>query len=391
MWSIIAFFMVKDLGGMGDVVALKKKVMKWAKKKSGGHDDVHVTDFTTSFMDGKAFMAILNNIDPAGSPYEPLDDPVETVKKAFADAEEKYGIPVLIDPEDPEFWQDEQAMLTQLAEMMNQLPEFVEQPKHPIEQWLDDNIGKVKDDLEDLAKIPSIPNDPEHVADVESAAEKVKDLMKDSGMDDVWVDQPEDGSPPFVVGEKPSDPNKPTVLLYSNYTVSSPDDPAGGTWDSGPFEPIKNDETLTAKGVAEDKVNVVTPLAAVKAIMDTVGPDQLPFNLKFVVGGVPPPTSKDYDPTNNTQKLRDFCTRNQGKLAPDYILVSEPDGSLLAPGAAAGMFSCRGFVSFDVSASTFAGTTGEESFCSRWVGPCLDPALQAWRHRLSSSDKILAE
>ena len=41
------------------------------------------------------------------------------------------------------------------------------------------------------------------------------------------------------------------------------------------------------------------------------------------------------------------------------------------------MFSCRGFVSFDVTATTFedAATSPEEPFCSRYVGPFLDPAI----------------
>lgn len=378
LWSIIVFFMVKDLGGIEDLTALKKKVVKWVKKKCAGYDDCDIDNLTSSFASGKPFMAILNNMNPAGFPYDPTDDPLENVKKAFKYAEEEYGVPCLIDTEDPDFWKDEKGMLTQLATMMGKLPDHVDQPKDVVDQWCEEHVPQYIKDLSELASIPSIPEDPNHVSDVDSAAQKVQDMMKDAGLNNVWTDS-DDGGAPFVVGDNGTDENKPTVLIYSNYTVSDPDDCAAGTWDGNPFDVVQdsgegNNPNLKAKGVAEDKAHVVAPIAAVKAIMDTLGEGDLPVNVKVVVGGVPPPTHKLYDPSNNTQKLKGFCDRNKDKLAPDYVLVSEPDGSLLVPGAAAGMFSCRGFVSFDASASTFAsGTNG--AFCSRWVGPCLDPAM----------------
>ena len=114
-------------------------------------------------------------------------------------------------------------------------------------------MPKVKDDLSDLCAIPSIP-EPDHISDCDAAAGKVKDMMTDAGMGDVFIDN-EDGGPPFVVGIKDSDASKPTVLLYSNYTVDNPDDPAAGSWSGAPFTPIKDGDegegAVTAKGVAE--------------------------------------------------------------------------------------------------------------------------------------------
>ena len=84
--------------------------------------------------------------------------------------DEKFGIPCLIDPSDPDFWEDEKTMMTQLAELMHQLPEMVEQPKHPIDEWIDDNMDRIADDIAGLAQIPSIPEDPDHINDVDEAA-----------------------------------------------------------------------------------------------------------------------------------------------------------------------------------------------------------------------------
>lgn len=371
LWSTIVFFMAKDLGGLDDMAGLKKKILRWCKKHTDAYDDVSVDNLTSSFQDGKPFLAILNNVNPGGSPYNPTDDPRENLRRAMSEAREKYGVPELLDPEDPDFWKDEKSMLPQLAEWMKRLPDDVADKEAVEDQgfdnWSGENLPKVADHLEDLCKIPSIPDDPEHVSDMDAAAEKVKEIMADAGMDNV---DKEDG---FVVGDKMVDENKPTVLIYANYGVSSPDDPAGGAWDGNPFEPIKDNTTMTAK--IEDKAHLVAPIEAVKAIMDTMGPRSLPVNVKVVAGGVPPPTHAGYDPSDNTQRLKDYLNKNKDKLAADYVLVSEPDGSLLAPGAAAGMFSCRGFVSFDVTASTFDPAMPTEPFCSRFVGPCLDPAM----------------
>jgi len=378
LWSTIVFFMAKDLGGIDDMSALKSKILRWVKKHTDPYEDLDITNLTSDFASGTPFLAILNNVNPSGSPYNPSDDPVDNLKRAFKDAHEKYGVPMLIDPEDPDFWKDEKAMIPQLAEFMKRLPDDVADKDTIADQGMDNwtkaNKDKLADDLGDLCAIPSVADDPDHIQDCDAAANKVKDLMTDAGMDNVTK---EDGPAPFVFADKMVGENKPTVLIYANYGVSEPDDPAGGSWDGKPFEPVVDADRMTAKGVAEDKSHVLAPINAVKAIMDTVGANGLPVNVKVVVGGVPPPTSKFYDPSNNTQKLKDFVNRNKDALMPDYILVSEPDGSLLAPGAAAGMFSCRGFVSFDVTATTFedAATSPEEPFCSRYVGPFLDPAI----------------
>ncbi|EGB10530.1 hypothetical protein AURANDRAFT_5483, partial [Aureococcus anophagefferens] len=122
IWSIIAFYLIRDLGGADDDLgAVKKKVLKWAKKKAKTH--VAVSDLTRSFADGKAFLAILNDTDAAGSPYDPADDARANFRRAFGDAEDKYGLPQMLDPDDASLWEDEISMLTYLASMMDALPD----------------------------------------------------------------------------------------------------------------------------------------------------------------------------------------------------------------------------------------------------------------------------
>ena len=63
----------------------------------------------------------------------------------YPDAEEKYGVPQLLDPTDDKCWEDENSMVTYLAEMMNHMPDWVEQPdpSEVARKYLDDAFPEV--------------------------------------------------------------------------------------------------------------------------------------------------------------------------------------------------------------------------------------------------------
>ena len=85
-----------------------------------------MSNLTSDFADGKAFVAIINRADPDSTPLEMVDDPMTNVQAAFEVAEAKYGVPTLIDTEDPDFWKAEKAMVPQIAEFMKRLPKVEE-------------------------------------------------------------------------------------------------------------------------------------------------------------------------------------------------------------------------------------------------------------------------
>lgn len=69
LWSLIVFFTAKDLGGPGDGLgALKKKLLKWCQRRTGG-TPVAVTDLGSSFADGRAFLALVSSADASACPY----------------------------------------------------------------------------------------------------------------------------------------------------------------------------------------------------------------------------------------------------------------------------------------------------------------------------------
>lgn len=74
---------------------------------------------------------------------------------------------------------------------------------------------------------------------------------------------------------------KKTVLIYNHYDVQ-PEDPLD-EWESAPFDPTIKDGKLYARGVSDNKANLLFRIQAIKNILDTTG--DLPVNIKWLIEG----------------------------------------------------------------------------------------------------------
>lgn len=72
-----------------------------------------------------------------------------------------------------------------------------------------------------------------------------------------------------------------TMLIYNHYDVQPPDPLA--EWQTPPFEPSIRDGRLYARGVADDKGDLLCRLQAIEAYQAVVGP--LPLRLRFLIEG----------------------------------------------------------------------------------------------------------
>lgn len=97
----------------------------------------------------------------------------------------------------------------------------------------------------------------------------------------VWRDVA--GSHPFVFATLPAGPTgnaDKTFLFYNHYDVQPPE--PLDEWQTAPFDLTEVDGKYVARGVSDDKGELMARLSAVKALQATSG---LPCNLKFIVEG----------------------------------------------------------------------------------------------------------
>lgn len=100
----------------------KKKLLQWIQQQTQGYNGVNVTNFDTSFQDGLAFCALVNKFDDGLLDFNALNPSniKENMTAAFRIAEEKMGIPQLLDVDDfladPDSRPDENCVMTYLSE-----------------------------------------------------------------------------------------------------------------------------------------------------------------------------------------------------------------------------------------------------------------------------------
>lgn len=352
LWSIIVFFTAKDLGGVDDVSALKKKILKWCQKRTAANDDVDVRNLKDSFMGGRAFLAILHDVDPSFA-YAPGND---NFNVAFREAADKYGVPVLLDGDDHDCWRDEQSMVTYLSEMMKRLPEKAADPSVAPMAWVDARKDDIFDDLVALCSVPTLPP-----TDA-TCAHLLADIMTRDGLVNVEIVGEQD---PFVLASAPFfDPALPTLLFVADYAG---DDPVA--WTVGdPFSPeIVRGTALVAAG-APFKAGALAPVKAVAALVAAL-PDheRPPVNIEILLACADP---KDYDRDGRVERFVASTYVAGGRPVPSFALIDVPGAArtVAPPGVFAAVFACRGRVQVDVVAAV---ADAESAVC----GPLLDANL----------------
>ncbi|KAJ8600176.1 hypothetical protein CTAYLR_001947 [Chrysophaeum taylorii] len=363
LWSLITFFTAKDLGGIDDVSALKKKILKWCQKRTEKNTDVDVRNLKDSFMGGRAFHAILNDVDPVNFPYEPSTSATENFARAFAEAAEKYGVPELLDANDEDLWKDEQAMVTYLSELMKRLPEHAALDASIASlKWADDHKDEIEADFEKICGVPSFPT---KVSECAKCAEMLKDIAAPA-LDAEVVSFPDDDAPPFVVAKSykgARDPKLPSILFVADYGVDPSID------DDSFIVPVKAGDRLKA-AAAGNKAGCVAAIQAVAAILETQqqGPDNKPqANVDIVLTCA---SAQDVAQEGRVEKFL-HSQFGGGDSFPDYVVVDAPGAAVaVAPDSFNTVFACRGYVEMSVRA-----TVAETSAKLPYADPLIDANL----------------
>ena len=201
-------------------------------------------------------------------------------------------------------------------------------------------------DLSRLVRIPSVSwaaFDPRHVED---SARAVSELVTQLGVfDSVEVKRARIGTgdtlgQPAVLARRAPRGGKPTVLLYAHHDVQ----PQGKDedWESPPFEPTVRGDRLYGRGASDDKAGVLAHVAAIRALVETVGSD---FDLGLVL-------FIEGEEEFGSRSFKNFLTDNKDTLAADVIVVADSDNwDIDTPALTVRL---RGNVTFKLTVSTLA-------------------------------------
>jgi acetylornithine deacetylase/succinyl-diaminopimelate desuccinylase-like protein len=201
--------------------------------------------------------------------------------------------------------------------------------------WLEGNHARLVRDLAELVAIPSISTDGEHQKEVGRSAELTCEQMRRAGLQNVAVLRTGESNP-YAYGEWLGAPGKPTALVYGHYDVQ-PVDPID-LWTSPPFQPAVRRGRLFARGAADDKGQILTLIAAIRAYLQTSG--RLPINVKLLIEG-----EEESGGAGIAAYVRDHADR----LRADACLVL--DSGMFAPGIPAITLGLRGIVGAEIEVS----------------------------------------
>lgn len=193
------------------------------------------------------------------------------------------------------------------------------------------NDVRIRTELFDLLRIPSVSARSEHNADTARAAQWVADNMSNAGLRATV--HPTAGHP-IVVGEwRGAGADAPTVLIYGHYDVQ-PAEPLE-LWHSPPFEPTIRDGKLFARGSVDDKGQLFVHMKALEAHLKVRG--SLPVNVVVVAEG---------EEEVGSDHLAEFIEAHTRELACGAVVIS--DSSMFAPGMPSILSSLRGLAYFQI-------------------------------------------
>ena len=192
-----------------------------------------------------------------------------------------------------------------------------------VDAYIEKNTRRFVEELKELCSFPSISN---HGAD---AVKPARDWIAERlARYTDRVETLEAGGMPALYAEVPG-AGRRKLLLYQHYDVQ-PVDPIE-LWDSKPFEPVEKDGRMVARGVADDKADVMARIHALETLKSA---GVVPVTLRFLVEGEEEIGSKSFEK---------IAHDHAGKLAADGCLW-ESGASFDSAGRPTLQFGCRGLL-----------------------------------------------
>ena len=178
-----------------------------------------------------------------------------------------------------------------------------------VDTYIEQNSRRFVEELKELCSFPSISN---HGLD---AVKPARDWLAQSlGRFTDRVETLEAGGMPALYAEVRGT-GKRKILLYQHYDVQ-PVDPVD-LWSSPPFQPNEKDGRIVARGVADDKADVMARIHALETLKSL---GEVPVTLRFLIEGEEEIGSKSFEKIahDHADKLRaDGCLWESGTSFDD--------------------------------------------------------------------------
>jgi acetylornithine deacetylase/succinyl-diaminopimelate desuccinylase-like protein len=168
-------------------------------------------------------------------------------------------------------------------------------------RYIDEHVDEYIARVQALCRQPSIAA--QNVG-MRETAQMVTELLRQIGADARTV--PTAGYP-VVFGQIDGPPGSKTLGFYNHYDVQPPEPLE--LWDSDPFGAEIRDGHIYARGVADNKANLVARICAVDAYQQVKG--ALPLTLKFIVEG---------EEEIGSVHLKEFAHQNKELIACDGLI-----------------------------------------------------------------------
>lgn len=198
-------------------------------------------------------------------------------------------------------------------------------------EYFENHKSDVLESFREYLTIPSISTDSLYNADLNHAAEWLKNQLVSLGIQNVMIIETKKN--PIVYGEYlKAGLSKPVVLIYGHYDVQPPDPIE--QWESDPFLPVEKDGRLYARGASDMKGQLMISLAAINAIMQT---NDFPVNLKFLIEG---------EEEIGSPSMKSFLNEYKELLRSNFVL--NLDAGMVAADVPTIVYGLRGLAYFEI-------------------------------------------
>lgn len=208
-------------------------------------------------------------------------------------------------------------------------------------------------DLRDLFTLLEQPSISAQNIGVQECADLEESLLKDAGFTTRRLEAP---GHPVLYGEWLGASGKPTILFYGHYDVQPPDPLE--LWESEPFTPTIRDGRVYCRGVADNKAQHFSHIAAVRHWLRANG--TLPCNVKIMLEG---------EEEVGSPNLDTVVAAHKDLLSADFVYTS--DGPVTDARYPEITFGVRGMLYVELHASG----ANRDLHSGHWGGVAPNPIL----------------